>query len=151
MATAPRGRDHLRVVPGPEHRPSGRKPTNRVLLWFGVLGGPSAFLVSRVAGAVLVSGRCLHPAGGGSLLGLSPPQQIVAAITIVCALIAAAAGIVSWRIWIQTRRSAEEQSMGTMRAPPFWALGGLFVSSLFFIFIVLGGGLALGLSTSCAS
>jgi hypothetical protein len=38
-----------------------------------------------------------------------------------------------------------------MRPTPFWALGGFFLSALFFILIILSGGLALGRGTSCVS
>lgn len=129
---------------------SGRS-FNPLLLWLGILGGPLAFALVRLAGIVLLTGRCMHPAGSATLLGLSSSQQLMTAITIVCALIAGASWLLSWHIWRRTRRREEEQTSGSIRPVPFWALGGLFLSSVFFIFIVLTGGLALGLSTACVS
>jgi hypothetical protein len=124
---------------------------NPFLLWLGILGGPLAFALVRLAGIVLLTGPCTHPAGSTTLFGLSSSQQLMAAITIVCALIAGASGILSWHIWRRTGRREEEQISGSIRAVPFWALGGVFLSSVFFIIIILTGGLALGLSTSCVS
>jgi hypothetical protein len=75
----------------------------------------------------------------------------MAAITALLALVAASSGLLSWHSWRQTRQDAETQSGESTRAAPFWALGGLFVGGIFFVLILLTGGLALGLSTTCAS
>jgi dolichol kinase len=73
------------------------------------------------------------------------------AITILCALIAGASGLLSWHIWRAVGRREEEQTSGSIGSTAFWALGGVFLSGVFFIAILLTGGLALGLSTSCVS
>jgi TRAP-type C4-dicarboxylate transport system permease small subunit len=73
------------------------------------------------------------------------------AITILCALSAGASGLLSWRNWRRTRRREEEQTIGTLQWVPYWALGGLFLSAVFFVAIVLTGGLAVGLSATCVS
>lgn len=128
--------------------------TNRhfhpVLLWLGILGGPLAFALVRLAGLALLSGPCRRPASA-SLFGLSTSQQLMAAITILCALVAASAGLLSWHIWRRTARPEEEQTVDSLRSVPFWSLGGLFLSGVFFVAIVLSGGLAIGLSTPCTS
>lgn len=155
MATARPPQKHHRlhlVRADDDPRPDrSRGPVNLRLLWLGVLGGPVAFGIVRLAGLVLITGHCVHPAGGATLFGLSPSQQAMAVITFVCALIAGASGVLSWRIWRQTAWPEEEQSSGSIRSVPFWALGGVFLSGVFFILVILTGGLALGLSTACAS
>lgn len=126
------------------------RPINPLLLWLGILGGPLAFALVRLAGFVLLKGPCTHSTSA-SVFGLSTSQQLMAAITIVCALIAAAAALLSWHIWRQTGRPEEEQTTGSIPSVPFWALGGLFLSAVFFVAILLTGGLALGLATACVS
>jgi hypothetical protein len=124
---------------------------NPVLLWLGVLGGPVAFALVRLAGVVLLTGSCRPPAENAVLVGLSSNQLIMAAITILCALIAGASGVLSWHIWRSTRQRTEHQTGESLRPVPFWAIGGLFLSSVFFVLIIFTGGLALGLSTTCVS
>jgi magnesium-transporting ATPase (P-type) len=140
-------------APTPKYRPAdtSEQSFNPLLLWLGILGGPLAFALVRLAGIVLLTGPCANSAGSATLLGLSSSQQLMAAITIVCALIAGASGILSWHIWRQTGRREEEQLGGSIRSTPFWALGGVFLSGVFFIIIILTGGLAIGLSTPCTS
>lgn len=125
-------------------------PTNSLLLWLGILGGPLAFALVRLAGFVLLTGSCVHGTST-AIFGLTSSQDLMAAITIICALIAAAAALLSWHIWRRTGRREEEQTAGGIRSVPFWALGGLFLSAVFFVAIVLTGGLAIGLSTACVS
>jgi hypothetical protein len=93
----------------------------------------------------------VHPAADSTIIGLSTSQQLMAAITILCALIAGASGILSWHIWRAVGHREEEQTTGSIGSAAFWALGGVFLSGVFFIAIILTGGLALGLSTSCVS
>lgn len=131
-------------------RGTAHGPINPFLLWLGILGGPVAFALVRLAGIVLLRGPCAR-ATSATIFGLTSSQDLMAAITILCALIAAAAGLLSWHIWRQTGRPEEEQTVGGIGSTPFWALGGLFLSAVFFVAIVLTGGLAIGLSTGCAS
>jgi dolichol kinase len=84
-------------------------------------------------------------------LGLSSSQVTMAAITILCALLAASSGLLSWHVWRRTRRRSEDQSGESLRTAPFWALGGVFLSSVFFIAVLLVGGLAVGLGTPCVA
>lgn len=155
MASAPprQKQPPLSVVRGDAHRQrataAGR--VNPVLLWFGVLGGPVAFGLVRVAGLILVSGRCLPAAQSAALFGLSSSQERMAAVTVLAALVAGAAGIASWHAWHQARLQAEGQSGESLSQAPFWALGGLFLSCLFFVLILFTGVLAIGLATPCAS
>jgi len=93
----------------------------------------------------------VRPAAGSALLGLTSAQQMMSLVTIGAAIIAAAAGIASWRVWRQIRRQTEEESGESLSSAPFWALGGLFLSTVFFFLIVLTGALAVGLSSTCVS
>jgi hypothetical protein len=131
-----------------------RRPADRrfhpLLLWLGILGGPLAFALVRLAGLVLLAGPCTQP-GRNSVFGFSNAQWLMAAITIICALIAAAAALLSWHIWRRTARPEEEQTMAGLGSDGFWALGGLFLSAVFCVAIILTGGLAIGLSTPCVS
>lgn len=143
----------MEIAPNPHNRrfrmtredmPPTRKrrgPTNPRLLWLGILGGPVAFTLVRVAGIVLLSSNCGHSSGTASLL--------MAVITVLGALIAGGAGLLSWRIWRETGHKEDEQTRGDIAFVPFAALGGMFLSGVFGIAAVLDGGLALGLGSVC--
>src|SRR5437660_1018419 len=110
---------------------------NPLLLWLGILGGPLAFALVRLAGIVLLTGPCIYPAGSTTLFGLTSTQGVMAAITIVCALTAGAAGTLSWHIWRRTGQREDEQISGSIGPVPFLALGGVFLSVVFCIIIIL--------------
>lgn len=116
-------------------------------LWLGAVGGPAAFALDRLAAILLVSEGCRT--GGSRILGLTPSQMLVVAITAVTASIAIAAGLVSWRIWRGTGRPEDETLVGNIARVPFWALGGLFLSAIFLVAILETGVTALAVSTAC--
>lgn len=116
-------------------------------LWIGILTGPVAFLVVRTAGIVLLSHAC---GGGTRVLAMSPAELATVGITVLGALVTAAAGLLSWRIWRQTSLREDEVSSGAMPRVPFWALGGVWLSAFFLFAIVITGGLALALDTHCS-
>ncbi|HEX6510136.1 MAG TPA: hypothetical protein VF221_21105 [Chloroflexota bacterium] len=118
-------------------------------LWTGVLGGAAAFALDRIASTVLVIHSCRGGREASGLFGLTASQTVALFITILTSQIAVAAGLISWRIWRATSDPAEETTAGTIRNTPFWALGGMFLSAIFLAFIVVTGGLALAVSTSC--
>src|SRR5438309_1259435 len=99
-------------------------------LWVGIVTGPLAFLVVRIASIVLVSQGCGHGAEP-HMLGLSPPQLAIAGITALGALVTIAAGLLAWRIWRRTSLREDEVSAGSMPRVPFWALGGVLLSAFF--------------------
>src|SRR5207245_9239806 len=103
-AHSPENRHHLRLMrPGKERYPAARgSRINPLWLWFGVLGGPVAFGVARLVGIALTSGHCVRPAAASALFGLTPAEQLMAAVTIAAALVAGAAGIASWHVWRRT-------------------------------------------------
>ena len=67
----------------------------------------------------------------------------------LAALIAMAAGLVCWRFWSLTARPAEQETLESMSFTPFLAMGGMWLSAIFLVAIVVTGGLALAISTSC--
>ena len=117
-------------------------------LWIGILTGPVAFAVVRIASIVLLSHDCGQIAGT-HLLGLSPYQVATAGITLLGALVTMGAGLLSWRIWRQTSLPEDEVTTGNMPRVPFWALGGMLMSGFCLLALALTGGLALALSASC--
>lgn len=139
--------DHWPGEMDDRHTPNISRRVSLLALWAGVLGGPVAFALDRLAGVLLVSGRCHRPAGG--LLGLSTAQGLELAITIVAALIAMAAGLVCWRFWSLTARPGEQETLESMSFTPFLAMGGMWLSAIFLAAIIVTGGLALAISTSC--
>lgn len=151
----------MAAAPSPQDRPPAyrtgadedrrtARSVNPLLLWLGILGGPIAYGLVRLAGIVLVVNSCRHGSGSPVLLGLSGSQTLMVAITTLCALVALASGLLAWHSWRRLRGETERRSGESTRAGPFWALGGIFLSAIFFAFIVATGGLALGLSTACA-
>lgn len=152
-ARPPETRQRLRLVHLPEDRRLGTAggAVHPLLLWIGVLGGPLAFGLVRLAGLLLITGSCRHATGSAAVQGLSSSQVILAAITVLGALLAASSGLLSWRLWRRVRRYSEDQSGESMRPAPFWALGGVFLGSVFFVAVLLTGGLALGLGATCVT
>jgi hypothetical protein len=154
VATAPRHGNH-----GSAHRGglrAGRQPprlrggNDVFLLWLALLGGPAAFIFNLVASDVLLSGSCSTTTGNGILFGLSSSQVVMAAITLLCVLNAAAAGVVSWHVWHRIKQPYEDRSGESLRAMPFWAMGGMFLSVICCLGSFLTGVLAITVSTSCA-
>lgn len=118
-------------------------------LWVGIVTGPIAFLVVRVASIVLLSHGCGHGTAT-RVLGLSPAEVATAGITLLGALLTIGAGLMSWHIWRRTSLRQDEVTSGSMPRVPFWALGGVLMSAFFLFGIVVTGAVALALSTGCA-
>lgn len=118
-------------------------------LWFGILGGPIALAVVRIASIVLLSRPCGQRGIGAGLLGLSVGQSILLLITFLMALLAADAGVAAWSVWRMTSRPEEETTSGTIRQVPFFALGGMFLSLVFLIVTVLTGASAIVVAGAC--
>ncbi len=100
------------------------------LLWFGLLGAPLAWTAQLVVGYGVEEANC-SPAGESWSLG--QPWQI--GITATAAAIALAAGLGAFTVWRDLRRHDHDPS-GRLG---FMAAGGLLVSSVFLVLIVLGG------------
>lgn len=119
-------------------------------LWFGFLGGPVAFGLAGVTALVLASRRCVTGAHGSGWLGLSA-THVVIVVTLTCALIAGAAVLTSWHAWRRTHRLADPRTGESLSPTPFWALGGVFLSSVFFVLVLLTGGLEMALNATACS
>jgi hypothetical protein len=119
-------------------------------LWLGILGGPIAFAVVRVASIVLLSRPCGQRGIGAGILGLSVGQSALLLITFLMALLAADAGVVAWSVWRHTARAEEETIGGTIGQVPFFALGGMFLSLVFLIMTVYTGATAIVLAGACS-
>lgn len=119
-----------------------------IWLWIGIVTGPLAFAVVRIASIILLAHSCSR-AAGTSLLGMSLSQVTAAGITLLGALATIGAGLIAWRVWRRTSLPQDEVTTGNMPRVPFWALGGLLVSAFCLFAIAFTGGLALVLSTDC--
>lgn len=117
-------------------------------LWTGIVTGPVAFAIVRLAGILLLSHDCGRRAVT-RVLGMSPPELATAGITVAGALVTIAGGYLSWRIWRWTSLRGDEVTTGNMPFVPFFALGGALLSAFFLFGILITGILALALSTNC--
>lgn len=118
-------------------------------LWIGILTGPVALLVVRIASDVLLSQNCSRVVEP-RLLGHSPLQVATGAICLVAALLTIGAGLLAWRIWRWTSLPGDEVDTEDMPRVPFWAMGGVLVSAFCLAGIVYTAGLALALSGGCS-
>ena len=111
--------------------PAGRRPRIGLPGAFSVIGGPAAWFIQICAGYWLASGPCfpgpnryVAPAAGWSWTG---PAVIV--LMVVCALIALAAFLVSWRIYrastVDRSGSHRELIEGGTGRPHFMAFWGM--------------------------
>lgn len=112
--------------------PTGARPTTRwdlgpPALWFGLLGGPAAWTAHLLISYGLVYVVC--GTGGSLLLYLT---------TLVTAAIAAAAGIVAWRLWRRPQTATEENAAVAARNG-FAGFLGVLLSGLFLLVIVAEG------------
>jgi hypothetical protein len=101
-------------------------------LWFGLLGGPLAWVLEMFL-VYYTSGNC------------SARTTLLIAGTIVAALVAIAAGAVSWRI------SQEAEQAGTALAGrvEFYATGGIYISILSLLVVLMVLLTAVILGSSC--
>ena len=113
------------------------RSVSRLALWFGVLGGVSAWTVHLWAGYALVEVACRTGFPGFSLLGISGVEVLLALVTVAMALVALAATYVAYR----ARRQLQEGRRGDVGQPrgqgEFMARAGLLMSGLFVAVIVV--------------
>jgi hypothetical protein len=95
-------------------------------LWFGVLGGPLAWTAHLIVCYLLVIPVCQD----GGILGLH-------LISLGLTLIAAATGIVSWRIWRRSLDTADVGVHGTGGRRSFMAFYGMLSGILFTASIIV--------------
>src|SRR5689334_17846448 len=121
-------------------RRSRAERVHSIWLWIGILAGPLAFLVVRLASIVLLDHHCGR-AAQARFLGMSSPQLAIAGITLLGAVVTVAAGLRAWQIWRFTSLPEDEVSNEEMPRVPFWALGGILVSAFCLLGIAITGGM----------
>jgi hypothetical protein len=104
-------------------------------LWFGVLGGPIAWVLHMVIGYSLEEWFACSPSATtpGEILGMDV-RSVAIVITIVFGTVAAAAGLVA--LWY-LRRAPRPGDEGPMRVR-WMAIVGL-MNSVLYLLIILGG------------
>jgi hypothetical protein len=101
-------------------------------LWFGVLGGPVAWVVQVAAGYILEDTACSPASSSPTILGIEiEPLYLV--MTAILAAVTAAAGLIAHRC---KGRIADTGTVTAERAR-WMAWAGVLVSALFFVIIGL--------------
>lgn len=102
-------------------------------LWFGVLGGPAAWVIQMAGGYILEETACSPASRSTAILGIEI-VPLFSVMTAVLALTTAAAGITAFRC----RGRIEDASATVTSERSAWmALAGVAVSALFFVIIIL--------------
>lgn len=106
------------------------------LVWFGLLGGPFAFVGQFLVGYVTTEAACGRAGFGVSV------DAITAVATALGATVAALAGLTSVVVWRGTR--AAEGAGGAEEPPPlgrvhFLATVGMTIAPLFLAIILMSG------------
>ncbi len=129
----------------PDGRP--RVPSRRAL-WFAFLGAPVVWALDLVAGYSVQATVCDTVGESATVLGLQSARAIPVLISIVAAIVAAAAVVVAHRSWRQTG-TGEENPESTVSAAVgrswFMAFAGMVSSMIFLLAIVLIGIMELAL------
>ncbi len=100
-------------------------------LWFGVFGGPAAWLVHVVAGYVLEDTACSPASSSDAILGVGI-VPLYTGMTVALALVTAAAGVTAYRCLRRVRDAGD--TVAEQRAR-WMARAGIIVSVLFFVII----------------
>ena len=108
-------------------------PNGGSLLWFGMLGGPVIWVAQLLLNWNLTEGLC-SPSFTG-FLGVSSIRLVILLGGLIAAIIAIAAGVVSYRSWQQM---TQDRSQHIVEVEPrqFMALGGMLLGAFFTLAIV---------------
>ena len=118
---------------------SRREARGSALLWFGVLGGPVAWVTQLALNYSIEEWFACSPGTGttGIVLGFRVPE-VAFAVTGLLAVVALAAGIVSISCYRKIRtRNGSDEIAGRAR---WMAIAGIMNSILYFIIIVASFG-----------
>jgi hypothetical protein len=126
--------------------PAERTAAGLLPLWFGLLGGHSAWSLQLLVNYLLVTLACPLGPAPFVVFGIAGLEFLMVLVTIVAAAIALAATVVSYRAW-QSAPAGSQQSPGASAAPgegitgrsQFMALVGMLLSALFLLTILLVG------------
>lgn len=99
----------------------------RALLWFGVLGAPSAWVIQHL------TGYALSEAGCHGDVAIDPGTIVISAAAAAIALLAALASVVVWRA---TRGAGSAPPTGRVH---FMAVIGMTVAPLFLALVLMSG------------
>lgn len=99
--------------------------TRDFALWTGILAGPIVWLVSFEATFALVPWACLFQA-----------KLALYIVRILALALAAGSGVLAWRQWSDLGKQQPGEGAGALPRSRIMALGGVLLSSLFFIIIL---------------
>lgn len=108
-------------------------------LWFGFTAAAAAWVVHGISGFFITWQACQDGDGDWTFLSELEVRWLLGVITITLMALAAAAGLVSFSSW---RRLRERRRFIEAEAPDreeFMALGGVLVSTVFFLGILWAG------------
>ncbi len=119
-------------------------PRSKIALFFAWLGGAIAWSLFHVIGYAVASVGCTLGATGPSLLGLSQVAWLVLLVTIILALVALAALLVSRREWSRGKSKGEgEPDGGDRGVSAFTGFAGIVLNGFFLALILYAGAAAL--------
>jgi hypothetical protein len=99
--------------------------TRDFALWTGILAAPIVWLVSFEANFALVPWACLFEA-----------KLALYIVRILALALAAGSGVLAWRQWSELGREQPGEGAGALPRSRILALGGVLLSSLFFLVIL---------------
>jgi hypothetical protein len=102
--------------------------TRDFALWTGILASPIVWLVSFEASFALVPWACLFQA-----------KLALYIVRILALALTAGSGVLAWRQWNDLGRELPGDGDGALPRSRIMALGGVLLSSLFFLVIVAQG------------
>ncbi len=125
-----------------------RQLPSRGALWFAFLGAPVAWALDLCSGYAVQATVCNTVGENATVLGLQSARAIPVLISIVAAVVAAAAVVIAHRSWRETG-TGEENPEATVSAALgrswFMAFAGMVSSMIFLLAIVLIGIMELAL------
>jgi hypothetical protein len=111
--------------------------------WFHLLGGPVLWSAHFLASYAWVEFACHAglPALDSTVLGLTVTSWSVLALTLLVTLAAVYVGWSAYRSWRRLERSRKKDEPGSweVESGRFMAFGGMVLSTLFALTILLGG------------
>jgi hypothetical protein len=108
-------------------------------LWFGALGGHTAWTAQLLLSYFVVSLACRDPSASFRLAGVDGYQLLLVALTVLPAAGALAATVVAYRGWRAAGVSPRVEAAGTADWRGFLGLFGALLSGLFVATILVTG------------
>lgn len=127
------------VRPRPDDHRSHRRILGISSLWFGMLAGPFAWTLHELLGYLVVTLGCNTPVFNFTALGLAGTNFVVLVVTLVLALVPLYAALISWRDWRahDGGNVIDVDQVDDRRRFMVW--GGITLSIVFGLAIVLAG------------